>query len=83
MLLNLECITFFTLLTEAMQLDGQEYINQCYVAAFPYMKANESRNLIKSFEKMGKHENISDDRVKRDRETLRKLLKGKSILGIG
>lgn len=65
-------------------MDGDEYRIYASISAYPHMKKEDGKALMAKFSKLGKKNNKpkipTQEEVKRDRERLKKLLKGRSLI---
>src|SRR5690606_10042555 len=73
-------IVFFTLIENSLKLDGEEYQIQGIISVLPYMKKKDAQKAMTKFGELGQPEQKpSAEKIKRDREKLRKILSGKTI----
>lgn len=81
MALDMYAITFFKLVENSLKLDGEDYRIIANIYSLPHLNPTQSRNIIKMLDTYGEvAKPITSDKIKGDRERLRELLAGKSLV---
>jgi hypothetical protein len=79
MTLDMYAITFFKLIENSLKLDGEDYRILANIYSLPHLNPTQSRNIIKMLDTYGEATKpITSDKIKNDRERLRKILAGNS-----
>lgn len=81
MTLDMYAITFFKLVENSLKLDGEDYRMIANITTLPHLKPEQSRKIIEMLDSYGEPvKAVTEDKINRDRERLRKILAGNSPL---
>lgn len=81
MALDMYAITFFKLIEHSLKLDGEDYRMLANIYSLPHLNPTQSKRIIKMLDTYGEPtEPITSDKIKNDRERLKKLLAGESLV---
>ncbi len=76
---DLYAVTFFRLVEESLKLDGEDYRILANITTLPHLKPEQSRKIVEMLDTYGEPKKaVTEDKIKADREQLRRLLAGNS-----
>lgn len=80
MVLEEYLVRFVAMIQAARVIEAQDKLDLITIFSVPYMKSPDSRKIMDSFIKIiNEDEDVSPERIRRDRRLLLKKLKGKVI----